>query len=913
MNTKLRFLRFEYVLFLMMLIIAPGLINAQTYSGGTGTTGDPYRIATVDDLQSMAVRINGGYDRNSYFKQTADIILSDDFNPASWTPIGSSVQNRSFVSDFDGNGFKIINFKSSNGGLFGVVALGGNLATRIVGVLMQEALVSGQNSNVGGIINQIIWEKGNVNLRLDIINCSFSGDIIGRSTNVGGVIGGINFGISGNDHLDANITSCSSFGSVKAMNLAGTTYFNNVGGVIGYIATENNKPRVRIENCYSEMAVNGADYVGGIVGHSIGSGASNSVVITDCIAMNTEIKGTGGNTNINRIVGNLDQNTTTQSNHADPDLKPENDLGTLPDNSGPDNLGGGNTGERTNGYTGYFTYDGIIDSYGTSVDFTDRIWTERTKDGAILYTGRSIGEDSKNNFISIRITNATVELDDENNYYGGDITIGEGGYLKTGVTSGRINALNNFNFELPDDYSKYPQMGGNISAPGKIRVSKTFKKGVWSHFYLPYAIDYIRKDPLVPLTMGDEKTPGDFYLAYYDGIKRAAFANGGNGNWITYVNDQKITHESSEEPFLKGDKTFLILLDEDSENLGTEDEVTLYFFSYLTANELDNPFWSSENKIITVTTRKSSRLTDIGWNYIGNPYSMKYSTEDFPYYCYVLNEVGDGYDIVQNMTDQYLEPSRPFFIQVPSESETEEIADVNFSEISTSLRSATALPDIHDVWMTFSNESTFDIFRVELRNDATTEYDLNKDGLKMYNAAPSKAILYSSYEGNNLAINALPYKEGEPIIVPISYYTPQAGNYTLSYVRKGHSEDITSLHLIDKTTGNSTDLLLNPDIAISSSGKGTVSNLELSITVDKVSTAVQLPGIEDIRVIISQNKFYLTGLHSEATITVYNLQGGVVSFYENINNNEPISMKQKGPYVIKISTEFQTIIRKIIF
>ncbi|NCB52118.1 MAG: hypothetical protein EOM54_09595 [Clostridia bacterium] len=73
------------------------------FSGGTGTSGDPYRIATAGDLAQLAVNVNNiaDYSEDKYFKLTGVI----DLTGSRWTPIGTG--DRPFSGTFDGNGFTV--------------------------------------------------------------------------------------------------------------------------------------------------------------------------------------------------------------------------------------------------------------------------------------------------------------------------------------------------------------------------------------------------------------------------------------------------------------------------------------------------------------------------------------------------------------------------------------------------------------------------------------------------------------------------------------------------------------------------------------------------------------------------------------------------------------------------------------
>ena len=87
-----------------------------TYSGGSGTTGDPYKIATKADLLALAANTA---DYGKCFILTADIDMEGQvFTTAIIAPdtvAGSGFSGTSFMGTFDGNGHKISYF-TINGG-----------------------------------------------------------------------------------------------------------------------------------------------------------------------------------------------------------------------------------------------------------------------------------------------------------------------------------------------------------------------------------------------------------------------------------------------------------------------------------------------------------------------------------------------------------------------------------------------------------------------------------------------------------------------------------------------------------------------------------------------------------------------------------------------------------------------------
>ena len=72
-----------------------------TASGGEGTEGNPYKIATTADLDALAAYVNSGTAYSgTYFKMTADITYShttawddDTSTETNYTAIGNRVDN----------------------------------------------------------------------------------------------------------------------------------------------------------------------------------------------------------------------------------------------------------------------------------------------------------------------------------------------------------------------------------------------------------------------------------------------------------------------------------------------------------------------------------------------------------------------------------------------------------------------------------------------------------------------------------------------------------------------------------------------------------------------------------------------------------------------------------------------------
>ena len=200
------------VLLAVIMIIAalpPLTVSAAySFSGGSGTSSDPYLVSTPDDILNIK-----NY-TSKYFRQICDISMAG----YSMTPISG------FTGTYDGGGFAISDLKMSttvyvNMGLFG--------------------------TNYGTIKN------------VKLLNCSISSSVSGDFF-CGGIVG--------RNYSSGKILDCSVSGSVSAHSI----YVNGevyVGGIVGLNQglVENCRNSAAVSAGYASAADN---YAGGIVGNN---------------------------------------------------------------------------------------------------------------------------------------------------------------------------------------------------------------------------------------------------------------------------------------------------------------------------------------------------------------------------------------------------------------------------------------------------------------------------------------------------------------------------------------------------------------------------------------------------------------------------------------------------------------------
>lgn len=219
------------------------------YSGGSGAPNNPYQIANVADLMTLA---NDTNDYNKCFIQIADINLTGQvFTAAIIAPDGN------FTGTFDGGNHVITNFTingDSKLGFFGV-----NYGS-IKNLGLENFIIRSSPGayNVGGLAG-VNESTGHIN------NCHSSGNVRVRSNSqqIGGVAG-TNIGV---------VTGSFSTGTVS-----GDARSFYLGGLVG------NNFWGTISKCSSTADINGGSSTGGLAGSSIG-------IIKDSFSTGTIIVG----------------------------------------------------------------------------------------------------------------------------------------------------------------------------------------------------------------------------------------------------------------------------------------------------------------------------------------------------------------------------------------------------------------------------------------------------------------------------------------------------------------------------------------------------------------------------------------------------------------------------------------------
>jgi len=205
-------------------------IRSPVYSGGIGTVGSPYQIATIADLLSLET---WPAHWSMHFIQTADINASG----AEVSPIGND--SDPFTGSYNGQNFTVAHFTSIGEtyvGFFGKASW-----ATLTGISLTNLNVSGIYS-IGGLAGYI--------KDVTVDNCFVSGHVSGI------LIGGGMVGYS----ESSSFNKCGADVVLTGDPFYGNDYNKHLGGFVGTVQIGST-----FTNCYAKGSVSGFE-IGGFVG-----------------------------------------------------------------------------------------------------------------------------------------------------------------------------------------------------------------------------------------------------------------------------------------------------------------------------------------------------------------------------------------------------------------------------------------------------------------------------------------------------------------------------------------------------------------------------------------------------------------------------------------------------------------------
>lgn len=199
---KRSFTFFTPLLFALLLLGLSNSLFAQGYSGGAGTAGNPYQIATLDDLRYLSEH-SADWVSGKYYIQTAyiDATATSGWNgSAGFSPIGNSGSHY-FSANYNGQNHIISNL-TINRPLETGIGLFGYLWGPISNLRLVNATIHGFYY-VGAMVG---YSNATVS------NCHSSGSVASMYYGAGGLVGTMHGSVM-NCSSSCNISNSYDFGT----------------------------------------------------------------------------------------------------------------------------------------------------------------------------------------------------------------------------------------------------------------------------------------------------------------------------------------------------------------------------------------------------------------------------------------------------------------------------------------------------------------------------------------------------------------------------------------------------------------------------------------------------------------------------------------------------------------------------
>jgi hypothetical protein len=894
------------------------------FSGGAGTQADPYKIATLADLEFLC--FNSAYwAAGKYFIQTADI---DASTTSGWSrgdgfsPIGSG--SVSFDGNYDGQNHTItglyINRPATE-----YIGLFGNISSTTV--LSNIKLI---NCNLTGV-NYIGALVGNGNGTVS--NCSSTGTISGTGYLIGGLAGeaGGSFtncnsscivsSVSSESNVRSNIggifgdlygaaTNCYSTGAVNATlanNVGGfmgscmgptiancfstsnVSGKNNVGGFTGIVANMMNP--VNITNSYATGAVTGTNSIGGFVGTTdfdngtISKCYSRSVVTLRSAPVpvpskfNSPIMKIDRPTAINGFVGNYTLGTITNC-YFDADV---------------DGLVATISGTSNNGATGKTTAEMKMQATFDSWDFPT-IWKiESNKNYGYPYlawqtnvsvqiavdtdTDASTITNSETADLTVTGTNTVFTVKDPKTF--NSVTVEPGAKLDL---TNALTITGDLIFKADETGSFNAKVGNavTLATDSKVKYVKTMLDTKWYFLSFPCTVNIAE---ITQVGGGAFVLGQDWYIKYYNGQTRAT--NRGGKNWVA-ITDQITGTLTANQGYIIGLKT----------GVGTQQ------LSFVLDNAIVKTAETS-SRPVGVSVWDAAAGTHAGWNLVGQPYLSRFAGNKItgaPQGVTIPDAINGMTYTQPTMASATFEPFSAYFVQVLAD------GDMSFDIAGRSSAPAAVATDLSDrVQLNFTSATGVDYTNLIMDNDQTTAYQIGQDLEKWIGTDTDKPQIYTQLGGVNYGYNALPMTDVQNL--PVGIYTKTAGTTTIS-ASAGQAPSLSKLLLFDSSNGTTTDLLISSYSFIADAG---TNNTRFTITAQRISTENVVETETGCPTLAINNyKLIINNLSGKTAVRVYDAVGRMVASKTTSNSTVEMPVNVAGMYTVLMEVGAKSWVRKVV-
>ncbi len=228
-------------------------------------------------------------------------------------------------------------------------------------------------------------------------------------------------------------------------------------------------------------------------------------------------------------------------------------------------------------------------------------------------------------------------------------------------------------------------------------------------------------------------------------------------------------------------------------------------------NENKNKIFASTDLSISLKEHVSEFVHNRSWNFVGNPYPCFFDIRYIDYQAPITIRSGEGYKALSLTDDAYvLKPMEAFFVQKPVGVDAITFRSDGRQHESTVKERASMIQSRHDenskreVYnLSFGDESYADETRFVINDEASIDYEMDKDASKFMSENRNLPQIYTVEDGVTYAINERPVANR---VIAVGVHVGQDGLYTFSLNEMNNASSYF-IYLIDKETQK--EVLLN--------------------------------------------------------------------------------------------------------
>ena len=483
---------------------------------------------------------------------------------------------------------------------------------------------------------------------------------------------------------------------------------------------------------------------------------------------------------------------------------------------------------------------------------------------------------STNNFGTLNVSSANQIIVPENS--------------KVNVSS-EMNNAGKLILKSGDTYTAQIKNNGSIKSVGTVILRKSFKAASgWYYVSFPFDVTFANikvTSTQVAATTNNYKTTTapykNIYIAQYNSVRRDQTGNSSSSdsqNWDAVTSGTLVA---------KKGYAIKVMADIEIDFVGTPN-----------TDMFDT---AAKNTTLEINTTNPS-ATHHSWNLVGLPYTAAYNLDNLSQgtFYYVFNKTSQTFDVIQNGSAYKLNSFAAFFVQATDPTLT-------FSATGRVLKApAVESANYDEAEFTLNDDKYSDLTTIRLRENGSSEFEPEKDAVKIMSINDSTPQLWSKSFDYDLAINSLPSNINE---VALNTKTLKKGSYKISLNNFRNNNNISNIWLTDSYTGTKTDLLTNNSYSFDSESGITTDRFKI-IFQGGMSTGLN-QNKNQISTRIINKQLIINGLDSQAKIILTDITGKTLRIFDNVQNNDCLDLNTaRGIYILQIITSVKKTEQKIL-